>query len=243
MDNEKIEKGININEQYQLDVLEQKNNIVPLVTQLKNIGFSDLQEFFDLKKEYLMHKYLKNNILETTSSNAMNTLQTLINNNQFGIVSVTNDITCVHVGKKENNLNQTYCSENNIPIFLYDSYGGAIVATKDDYSLAFIVPSNIDLKNSFILENIKLILEKYFSNVSIEGNDIFIDGLKVAGSTAYSNDKIFFMIFHFSMSDKKELILNICGAPKTGKQVGYINTNILNVNKLKEELLSWLQGL
>ena len=147
MDNEKIEKGININEQYQLDVLEQKNNIVPLVTQLKNIGFSDLQEFFDLKKEYLMHKYLKNNILETTSSNAMNTLQTLINNNQFGIVSVTNDITCVHVGKKENNLNQTYCSENNIPIFLYDSYGGAIVATKDDYSLAFIVPSNIDLKN------------------------------------------------------------------------------------------------
>ena len=61
MDNEKIEKGININEQYQLDVLEQKNNIVPLVTQLKNIGFSDLQEFFDLKKEYLMHKYLKNN--------------------------------------------------------------------------------------------------------------------------------------------------------------------------------------
>ena len=191
MDNEKIEKGININEQYQLDVLEQKDNIVPLVTQLKNIGFSDLQEFFDLKKEYLMHKYLK----------------------------------------------------NNIPIFLYDSYGGAIVATKDDYSLAFIVPSNIDLKSSFILENIKLILEKYFSNVSIEGNDIFIDGLKVAGSTAYSNDKIFFMIFHFSMSEKKELILNICGAPKTGKQVGYINTNILNVNKLKEELLSWLQGL
>ena len=44
MDNEKIEKGIDINEQYQLDVLEQKNNIVPLVTQLKNIGFSDLQE-------------------------------------------------------------------------------------------------------------------------------------------------------------------------------------------------------
>ena len=98
-------------------------------------------------------------------------------------------------------------------------------------------------KDKKILENIKLILEKYFSNVSIEGNDILIDGLKVAGSTAYSNDKIFFMIFHFSMSEKKELILNICGAPKTGKQVGYINTNILNVNKLKEELLSWLQGL
>ena len=122
------------------------------------------------------------------------------------------------------------------------NYGGAIVATEGDYSLALIVPSEVDLNSSFILNGIKNILNKYFSNVSINGNDIFINNLKVAGSTAFGNEKFFFMIFHFSMSDKGNLVSEICGAPKTGKQVGYIDENILSLEKLKEELLLWLQG-
>lgn len=237
-----IEDGIHINEQYQKDIIEQKKSIVPLEEQLKNIGFSNLQEFFELKRKYLMNKYLKTNLIKTKPSQAMINLQKLINENKYGIVSVDNDVTCVHVGSKENTLNQDYCQRNNVPIYEYNSYGGAIVATKGDYSLALIVPSEVDLNSSFILNGIKNILNKYFSNVSINGNDIFINNLKVAGSTAFGNEKFFFMIFHFSMSDKGNLVSEICGAPKTGKQVGYIDENILSLEKLKEELLLWLQG-
>ena len=60
MDNEKIEKGININEQYQLDVLEQKNN--PVLTELF-LRYSTWKNLWDSIYFYLKNpSYLFQNI-------------------------------------------------------------------------------------------------------------------------------------------------------------------------------------
>ena len=94
-----------------------------------------------------------------------------------------------------------------------------------------------------LLEKTKQILLKYFNNVEIQDNDILINNKKVAGATSFGTEDFFFLIYHFSMSDKEELITAICGAPTSGKQPGYIDTTILSTKQLMEDFLSWLQGL
>jgi hypothetical protein len=243
----KIEQGIQINNQHIYNVENNINEPISFIDQIKNIGYSSLKEFFEEKAEYEMQNVLRNKIYSVSPKDAMNTLQNLIKNNEYGIVSVYTDETCVHHGQDLSKyLNESYCQLHNIPIYSYNSFGGNIVATKGDYSFAIIVPSSIDINANFILKRIVSILRKYYTNkndIAIENNDILIDGKKVLGSTVFGNDKMIFCICHFSMTEKQTLISKICGEPSTGKYAGYIKEELLTTEQLMEEVLKWLQGL
>lgn len=239
-----ISKAISIESKYVYNVQNKIENDVGLLAQLNEVGFDTLDDFFNAKKEYLMQQVLKDKVHNTSSGDAMKTLGVLAENMDWGIVSVDTDETCVHAGSyKESNLNEDYCLKNNIPIYKYDSYGGNIVASVGDYSMGFIVPSDIDIDCRYVIEKLADIVSKYIDGVTIDGNDVLIDGKKVIGTTSKRTADFFFFICHISMSDKKEIIYNICGAPKTNKEVGYINPNKVSVDTLKEEMLTWLQGL
>lgn len=240
----KVEQGIIINNQHIYDVEHGIINGTTFVDEIKKIGYNNLEEFFQDKAEYEMQQVLKNKVYSVSPKDAMITLRQLIDNKEFGIVSVYTNETCVHHGQDPNKkLNMEYCNNHNIPIYSYDSFGGNIVATKGDYSIAFLIPQEIDISANFILEKTKIILEKYFDNVTIQNNDIMINDKKVAGATSFGTDTFFFLIYHFSMSDKTDLITSICGAPTTNKTPGYIDPEILPTEQLMEDLLSWLQGL
>ena len=106
-----------------------------------------------------------------------------------------------------------------------------------------LLPLTIDISSGFILQKTKEILRKYFDDVEVVDNDILIKNRKVAGATSFGTERYFFLIYHFSMSEKEELITEICGAPTSGKRPGYIDTTVLPTERLMEEFLSWLQGL
>lgn len=240
----KVEQGIKLNKQHIYNVENGIIEEVPFIEQIKALGYSDLEEFFNDKIEYEMQHVLKDHVYSVNPKDAMSTLRRLVQNDEYGIVSVYTNETCVHHGQDPTKtLNRDYCIEHNIPIYPYDSFGGNIVATKDDYSIALLLPLTIDVSAGFVLNKTIQILKKYFIDVKIQDNDILINNKKVAGATSFGTDRYFFLIYHFSMSEKTDLITAICGAPATGKQPGYIDTTILSTEKLMEEFLSWLQGL
>lgn len=240
----RVEQGIEINN---LHIYNVEHNIAEEISfrdRILALGYKNLEEFFNEKIEYEMQNILKDKLFSVEPKDAMPTLRQLVQNNKYGIVSVYTNETCVHHGQDSTKyLNEEYCIEHNIPIYPYDSFGGNIVATKDDYSVAILLPLTIDISSGFILNKTKEILEKYFNDVEILDNDILIKNRKVAGATSFGTNRYFFLIYHFSMSPKEELITEICGAPTSGKRPGYIDTSILPTEKLMEEFLSWLQGL
>lgn len=240
----KVEQGIEINKQHIYNVEHGIKEKIPFADQILALGYKSLKEFFNEKLEYEMQHILNNKVYSVEPKEAMPTLHQLIQNNRYGIVSVYTNETCVHHGQDPTKyLNRDYCTQHNIPIYSYDSFGGNIVATKDDYSVAIILPLTIDISAGFVLTKTKEILQKYFNNVEIIGNDILINNKKVAGATSFGTERYFFLIYHFSMSEKSDLIAKICGEPTSGKQPGYIDTSILPTKKLIEDFLSWLQGL
>lgn len=244
MNAKKIVRAIKTEQEYLNDVVSNASDIRPLIDRLADVGFNSLEEYFNDKREYKMSCALCGKVYYVPPSQAMITLRQMIQNEETGIVSVYTNETCVHAGNgKDSTLDEEYCAEHNIPIYQYDSYGGNIVATEGDYSIAILVNSDVDISSNFILTKMKSLLDNYIDNVTIDGNDIMIDGKKVAGSTSYKNDDVFFFICHVSFSEKRNLITRICGKPATGKEVGCINSDVLSCDEFVKEMLSWLQGL
>lgn len=236
----KIEQGIEINNQHIYNVINQIPEEISFYEQIINLGFKDLEDFFEQKKEYEMQQFLKGKVFVT---NPIDGLQ-LIQNKNFGIISVDNDYTFVYKGNNKKEINTEYCQQNNIPIYNYGTFGGAVVVSPGDYNIGIVVPIKLDLNSNFFLNNIALILNKYFENVKVDNNDILINNKKILGSAGFGNEEFFFFVAQISFSDKSELIQKICGdIEEGGKQPGYINSDILSSNQLKEELLTWLQGL
>ena len=237
----KIEQGIEINNQHVYNVINQIPEKISFNEQIINLGFKDLEDFFEQKKVFEMQQFLKGKVFVT---NPIDGLQ-LIQNKCFGIISVDNDTTFVYKGNNDKKLiNIEYCKQNNIPIYNYGTFGGAVVVSPGDYNIGIVVPAELDLNSNFFLNKITIILNKYFENVKVDNNDILINNKKVLGSAGFGNEEFFFFVAQISFSDKSELIQRICGdIEEGGKQPGYINSNILSSNQLKEELLIWLQGL
>lgn len=240
----RVEQGILINTQHLNNVLNDIPEEISFKDQILALGYNDIEEFFEEKAIYEMQNILKGKTSIVRMDSLVPILYEAIQKKQYGIISIYTDETCVcHGNNTAKPLNEEYCKEHNIPIYPYNSFGGNIIATKEDYGVVFLLPSSIDVSEKLIIDKISKILNKYFNDVSIEGNDILIDNKKVVGSGSFGNNEIFFMMFYFSMSNKGDLIYNICGMPLTNKMPGYIDTKILSSEQLIKELLSWLQGL
>ncbi len=240
----KIEQGIEINNQHIYNVINQIPEEISFYKQIIDLGFEDLEDFFNQKKEYEMQQCLRNKVIDVLPKDAMATFASFLKTKTYAIASIVTDQTCVHCGNDPNKtINVQYCKDNNIPIYPYDTFGGSIVVSKGDYTIILSVPEKINISSTFLLRNFEKILKKYFTNISIEGNDILYNNKKIAGSTNLSTEDSFSLSITFSMSPKDELIYNICGEPTTGKYPGYLDQNVLSTDKLKEELLTWLQGL
>lgn len=240
----RLEQGILINSQHLHNVLNNISEDVSFRDQILALGYKDIEEFFNEKAIHEMQETLRDDLYSTPMDELAYMVNTVLKNHDHGIISIYTDETCVcHGDNQAKTLNEEYCLEHNIPIYPYNSFGGNIVATPEDYGVLFVLPQSIDVSAKLILENITEILAKYFEDVEIQGNDILIDGKKVAGSGSFGNDEIFVMMLYFSMSDKGDLVYNICGEPVTGKTAGYIDPAILPGEQLKSEVLSWLQGL
>jgi lipoate-protein ligase A len=135
--------------------------------------------------------------------------------------------------------NEDVCKENNIQVFPLHTGGGTIVGTQGDFSLGMCIPSNLSINDNFILNQIKDIIQKHtLKTVSVNKNDILIDGNKICGSATYQGKDVIMVIMHFSFSDRADLISKICITNKTNKPIGFIDS--MTRKEFKQEVSAWL---
>ena len=144
------------------------------------------------------------------------------------------------------NLNQTnkeYCKSNNVNISESYNMGGTIVASKGDLDVA-IFKTNGWYIGKTMLEDVKKYLENKINNISIDGNDLLIDGKYKVMSFASINagDKYIYTVIHVSINPNKDLIENVCTKemkkiPKGLSEYGITTKEMVDlVTKLANEI-------
>lgn len=233
-----IENAMKIEEAY---VQHRLNNEEPfaLVDEIKKCGFNSLSDYFNEKTIYLLSSLDFNLVIQPMPEGVAEIFK-MIESNRSGILLVDWEDTFVVSGSDGlETFNEEFCRENNIQFFPLHTGGGTIVGTKGDISIGICVPSSLFTNADFILNKIKDILQKSTQEkVSVDKNDILIDGNKICGSAVYRSRDIIMIIMHFSFSDKHELISKICTTNKTGKPIGFISS--MTREEFKKEVSEWL---
>lgn len=207
-----------------------------LVDAVKEYGFESLKEYFEAKRDYQFSQ-LKFEVVETTPERGLSELFNAIQNQTTAVGFMYFDRPAVLYGN-QNDTNIEYCKECGLEVYPYYSKGGTIVAAAGDINVAICVPKSLDIDSRYIMDNLLLILKKHTNKtVTIDGNDMMIDGQKVFGGTSYVQNDMFAFAATISLSDRSELISNICLKHST-KQPGYID--FMNREQLRWEVLEWL---
>lgn len=207
-----------------------------LVDVIKECGFESLSEYFEEKTKYEF-EHLQFKAIETSPEKAVSDIMNCIINKKTTILFAETPFTLVWNGINSS-FNETYCKEHQIPVFPLYTGGGTIVSTKGDLNIGICVPDRNKIKSYFVLNGLVKIFQKYTNkNVVIDGNDILIDNKKVVGSATYRLNNMFVFIAPVSLTEKTELINNIC-VKKSSKTPTHID--FMTANELKQEVTQWL---
>ena len=153
-------------------------------------------------------------IQHTTLKEFAENIDKIFASNNSGYI-VVSESTEVEIGN-QNDCDFEYCKEHNIPVYDIKRDGGTIVYTKGAVSIAMI----FDVKYGWISENFNSHLVNYLkdyisSEHTIEhmGNDILIDGYKVASGTELrigNNLEKIYAGFQLSINQDLEAIKHVC---------------------------------
>lgn len=229
-----IEKAMQEEKAYQKERAENHNG-ESLIDRVREYGFKTLKAYFKAKQKYAF-EHLNFSFSETTPQLGARMTLALTEHGEAGCIFGMTDQTCVFHGDEP--LNEAYCIENGIEIINYNAPGGNIIIEPGDLSCGINVPL-ADIDATWILEHLAAILRRYEPSVNVDGNDIVAFGEKVAGSAHYQRGDSFGLLIHFSFSDRRELIENICLPETRNKQPGYIT--FVSREQLREDIRAWLR--
>lgn len=208
-----------------------------LVDVVEECGFDSLEDYFTAKTEYNFNK-LNFAYIEKTPAECIDYFFHMMDTKETGIVFIDSNETFVFSGESKP-YNAEYCEENNIPIYPLYTRGGAIVSTNGDFSIGICFPEYVGVDVAFILTKLKNIFSKYMGKVTVNGNDLLLNGDKICGSIMYHQNGMKCFACHFSFKDNTELIEEICNISGSIKTPTVITG--LTVATFKKELSEWLR--
>lgn len=151
------------------------------------------------------------NLIKTDSLNITNILEKYIKKQEQGIFYGINNKKVVFVSNI-NLVNTNACNELNYKIIETLHKGGIIVANPGDITIACFGP----IANTWV-KDFGVYLVNYLKdqglNAIFEGNDILIDGYKIAGLSAKIYGNIQYSNIHIGINTNLEDIKNICLKP------------------------------
>jgi hypothetical protein len=210
-----------------------------LIARLEQHGYTSLDSYFIDKTDYLFSQ-IEFSVVEKPMPEGVGEIFNMLNTNKAGVLLVDWEdtyVVCANQGIEE--FNRQYCDEHNITFFPLYTGGGTIVGSVGDFSFGVCVPKTVVNASNYILNKVRDILQKHTDKpVTVNGNDICVDGKKISGTANYTKDDVFMVILHFSFGDHSELISNICTTTKDSKPVAYVNFMVRD--ELKREVLAWL---
>ena len=208
-----------------------------LIDAVKECGFESLSDYFKAKTEHTFNK-LNFAYIEKTPAECIDYFFHMMDTKETGIVFIDSNETFVFSGESKP-YNAEYCEENNIPIYPLYTKGGAIVSTPGDFSIGLCFPEYVGVDVQFILTKLKDIFSKYMGKVTVNGNDLLLNGDKICGSIMYHQNGMKCFACHFSFMDNAELIEEICNISGSIKTPTVISG--LTVPQFKQELREWLR--
>ena len=208
-----------------------------LVDAVNECGFESLEEYFTAKKTYLFSN-LTFEVIETTTAQAISDVLAAIADKKTAVLFAETERTIVWNGDGSQ-FNESYCDECGIPIYPLQTGGGTIVSTAGDLNIGICVPESAGVDAPFLLAGLADIFRKYTDkDIAVNGNDLLIGGYKVLGSSTYRRNGMFMFITPVSLSEKSELIADIC-LKHSAKQPAYID--FLTCDELEQEVREWLK--
>ena len=235
-----IVKAIEMERKYLEDVIRGERTF-HLVDAIKECGFKSLEEYSDIKKKY-QFRQLKFTVKNITQEEVASELATVFENGTVGLWLCDHPKICVFGGFHGlKDFNEEYCIENDITVYPYLSNGGIIVHQAGDFTYGISCPEDIQVGAEYVLNRTRHMLQKHTNKkVTVVGNDILVNGLKVCGSTIYNKNGLFLILVYFSFNDKTELINTICNK-KSVKKPGYID--FMTRDELRREVLAWIKSI
>lgn len=192
-----------------------------LVDAVRECGFQDLKDYFEAKRLYEI-SLLSFEIIETTPECAIADVMNTIAAGKTAMLFAVTDKTLVWNGNGST-FNNRFCEVCGIPVYPLQTGGGTIVSTKGDLNIGICLPKETGVDAALVLNKLADIFRKYTSEqVAVSENDVLISKRKVLGSSTYEGNGMFVLITPVSMSDKTELIANIC-TKHSEKQPGHID--------------------
>ena len=235
--NKDIEKAIILEQQYLQNKIQ--GDTIPLIDYLKEAGYSNLEEFFNDKNQFLFQNInfifdettLIEDIPEKMAYNIKNCVPSLL------IPKIYEPFAWI--GKNAQYSKEDFEKYNIKPYDLHYN-GGIIISGPEDLSIAIIMPKIQNISSLYFLNKIDSFFKKYFNDNSyIDNNDLIINNKKVMGSMNMYTDITFVFAAQFSFEDRSEIINVLC-PPHGGKTPGAIDANIVTKQMLTQEIKSWL---
>lgn len=174
-------------------------------------------------------------IIETSLDKAIPIiLQHLQNQEEIFMYGFTKE-KCIHTGLDED-FDEKYCIENNIPVHRIMREGGTIVTSQDDLCVGLLIKNaSCEYFNSVRDRLLDLLIKKGV-NATPSGNDILIDGqYKVFGTSSRMYGAVLYIAIHISMNCDLDLIKNVCK-----KEMRKIPKGLSEYGVTKEEVLAFV---
>lgn len=232
---DKLLKAMEIEKIYQENRLNGKEPF-HLFDEIKICGYETLEEYFSEKCEYLFSQWIPNINYINVAEVATITENAILNGNH-GIFIVKDGGVYAYHGSDI--IDYELCKNLGVHVVELNYEGGTIIGSENDLSLMMVMPVSIFMNNNIIMNKFKEIIEKYIEGISIDGNDLLVNGEKVMGSMTRNVGNTFVWAAQISFSDYSDIIAKVCNKHSV-KKPAYIDNNKLTRDILESEVVRWL---
>lgn len=238
--NKDIKRAIEAEKEYLYNKSNSENRNLSIYDYINPFGYSNLEEF---RLDKLLYMFKTANVAEVNISadrieNEGGALISYYFNQHkpyfLWNIHLNNDVVFLPLSAATN------FDEFEIlkPGYNCEAERGNIMTFDGDLNIVMCLPKNL----SPIMKYLKTIIVDYLktmcdNDITIDGNDILIDGYKVSGSVSFEDDEYIAIMYHISFADKDNIVR--AAFPNSKKIPGHIS--FTTPEKLLTYILSCLQ--
>ena len=205
-------------------------------TRLSAHGYTDLTEYFNDKRDYLFNQWIPE-VIYIDVNTLTTKLEKAVKEEKYGVyISVSDGLYAFH---GNDIIDYELCKDLDICVAELYHQGGTIIGSNADLGIEIVAPISIGLDNGYILNKFYEIISQYIDNVTVDGNDILVNGEKVMGSMRRNVGNAFVWAAQISFADYSDIIAKVCNKPAI-KKPSYIDNRRLSRDQLEKEVLAWL---
>lgn len=228
-----LEKAIEIEKKHYFN----SNDKEYLFKLIQPCGFNSWDEYVEAKGNYLFEQWIPE-VYYVSIKEYAEIVENALDTDKYGIYISQGE--GVHAYHGNGDLDRELCKELNVEVVDLKYSGGTIIGSAKDLSIIIVFPRFMELPHEFFIEKIVEIMSEYISEVSIDRNDILIEGNKVSGSMMRHKLNSSIWAAQISFEDYANYIGALCDKPAI-KKPSYVNSELITRDELENKIVAWLR--